>query len=164
MHRDYAGEGIVVHWQAERCIHTGRCIAAQRAVFDPKRRPWVDASLGTAAQIVIAVERCPTGALTYSRTDGAAQEVIPEIVEIRVGRDGPITVHGASGVEGERVGPLDVARTATGRFALCRCGQTGHAPYCDNSHRALAPGWGSDDRGVTPALAPPAPAPAARAG
>ncbi|HEY0778336.1 MAG TPA: CDGSH iron-sulfur domain-containing protein, partial [Gemmatirosa sp.] len=107
-------------------------------------------------QIVVAVERCPTGALTYTRRDGAAAEIIPDVVEIRIGRDGPLTVHGAGRVVGERVGPLDDARTATGRFALCRCGQTGHAPYCDNSHRALTPGWGSDDRGVTPALAPPA--------
>ncbi|HEY0780339.1 MAG TPA: (4Fe-4S)-binding protein, partial [Gemmatirosa sp.] len=72
VHRDYAGDGVIVHWQAERCIHTGRCIAAQHQVFDPKRRPWVDPSLGTTAQIVVAIERCPTGALTYTRTDGVA--------------------------------------------------------------------------------------------
>ncbi len=157
VHRDYAGDGIVVHWNAERCIHTGRCIAAQRHVFDPKRRPWVEPSLGTVDQIVVAIERCPTGALTYTRTDGGAQESIPELVELRIGRDGPLTLHGAARVIGERVGALDDARTATGRFALCRCGQTGHAPYCDNSHRALAPGWGSDASGNPPALAPVVP-------
>lgn len=154
VHRDYVGEGIVVHWNAERCIHTGRCIAAQRHVFDPKRRPWVDLSQGTTEQIVVAVGRCPTGALTYMRTDGGAQEAVPEVVEIRVGRDGPIAVHGAARVVGERVGALDPERTDAGRFALCRCGQTGHAPYCDNSHRALAPGWGTSPAPTPPPIAP----------
>ncbi len=159
MHRDYVGDGIVIHWRAERCIHTGRCIAAQRLVFDPNRRPWVDASLGTTAQIVVAVERCPTGALAYTRTDGGAEEVVPDVVEVRVTRDGPIAVHGAARVVGERVGPLEDDRTETGRFVLCRCGRTGHAPYCDNSHRALAPGWGTAGRGATPDAARPLGAP-----
>lgn len=140
-HRDYAGDGIVVHWAAERCIHTGRCIAAQPGVFDPGRRPWVDASRADADAIAEAVERCPTGALTYTRTDGAAQEAVPDVVTIRVARDGPLALRGAARVAGERVGPLGADRTAAGRFALCRCGRTQHAPYCDNSHRALAPGW-----------------------
>jgi uncharacterized Fe-S cluster protein YjdI len=43
-------------------------------VFDPKRRPWVDLAQGDAAAIAAAVERCPTGALSYTRTDGVADE------------------------------------------------------------------------------------------
>lgn len=139
--RDYPGDGITVHWVAERCIHTGRCIAALPAVFDPKRRPWVDVAQADADAIAAAVARCPTGALHYTRTDGHAGEATPNVVTIRVTRDGPLTVHGAAGVAGERVGALDPDRTAVGRFALCRCGKTGHAPYCDNSHRGLARGW-----------------------
>jgi len=141
--RDYAGEGIVVHWAAERCIHTGRCIAAQPGVFDPKRRPWVDVTRADADAIARAVERCPTGALGYTRTDGRPAELVPDLVTVRVGRDGPLTVHGRARVEGEHVGAVDDERTATGRFALCRCGHTRQAPFCDNSHRALPPGWGA---------------------
>jgi uncharacterized Fe-S cluster protein YjdI/CDGSH-type Zn-finger protein len=164
--RDYARPGIVVHWAAERCIHTGRCIAAQPAVFDPTRRPWVDVSRADPDAIARAVERCPTGALGYTRTDGGAPEARPEALTIRVGRDGPLLLHGPARVVGERVGPLDPDRTATGRFALCRCGRTGHAPFCDNSHRALGAGWGAagagnaggvgEAGGATPAPAGPA--------
>lgn len=139
--RDYARPEIVVHWAAERCIHTGRCIAAQPGVFDPHRRPWIDVSRADADAIARAVERCPTGALSYTRTDGTPPEAAPEPVTIRVGRDGPLAVHGAARVEGERVGGLDPQRTDVGRFALCRCGRTGHAPFCDNSHAALPRGW-----------------------
>ncbi len=146
--RDYEGRGIVVHWSAERCIHTGRCIAAQPGVFDPKRRPWVDVTRADADAIARAVERCPTGALSYSRTDGAPAEAVPEVVTLRVGRDGPLMLHGAARVAGEHVGPVDAERTATGRFALCRCGRTRSAPFCDNSHRALPPGWGAAPGGA----------------
>lgn len=141
--RDYPGDGIVVHWAAERCIHTGRCIAAEPGVFDPKRRPWVDVTRANADAIAAAVERCPTGALAYTRTDGHAGEAVPDLVTIRVGRDGPLAVHGPARVTGEHVGAVDAERTGTGRFALCRCGRTRHAPFCDNSHKALAPGWGA---------------------
>jgi uncharacterized Fe-S cluster protein YjdI len=141
--RDYAAPGIVVHWAAERCIHTGRCIAAAPGVFDPKRRPWVDLSQADADAIARAVERCPTGALSYTRTDGAAAEPVPDLVTIRVGRDGPLALHGRARVAGERVGAIDGDRTATGRFALCRCGRTQHPPFCDNSHQTLPRGWGA---------------------
>jgi uncharacterized Fe-S cluster protein YjdI len=154
--RDYPGDGIVVHWAAERCIHTGRCIAAQPRAFDPKRRPWVDAAAADADAIAAAVERCPTGALSYTRTDGHAGEAVPDVVTIRVGRDGPLTLHGRARVAGARVGAVDPERTATGRFALCRCGRTEHAPFCDNSHRALAPGWGAGDATVGPGGVAPA--------
>jgi uncharacterized Fe-S cluster protein YjdI len=145
--RDYPGNGIVVHWAAERCIHTGRCIAAQPRAFDPKRRPWVDAAAADADAIAAAVERCPTGALSYPRTDGHAGEAVPDVVTIRVGRDGPLALHGPARVAGEHVGTVDPERTGTGRFALCRCGRTGHAPFCDNSHKALAPGWATSGGG-----------------
>lgn len=153
--RDYAGDGIVVHWAAERCIHTGRCIAAQPGVFDPTRRPWVDVTRANADAIARAVERCPTGALAYTRTDGRAGEAVSDLVTIRVGRDGPLAVHGAARVAGEHVGVVDADRTGTGRFALCRCGRTRYAPFCDNSHKALAPGWGTAGA-VSPAPALPA--------
>lgn len=152
--RDYARDGIVVHWAAERCTHTGRCIAAQPGVFDPKRRPWVDVSRADPDAIAAAVERCPTGALSYTRTDGAPQEAVPALVTVRVTRDGPIALHGAARVAGEHVGVVDAERTGTGRFALCRCGRTRHAPFCDNSHQALAPGWGARPGPAEPAAPP----------
>ena len=39
-----------------------------------------------AAAIAAAVERCPTGALSYTRTDGAADEMVSALVTIRVTR------------------------------------------------------------------------------
>ena len=39
--RDYEGNGIVVHWDADRCQHSGRCVAGAPTVFDPAARPWI---------------------------------------------------------------------------------------------------------------------------
>jgi len=33
--RSYDGNGIVVHCDAERCRHFGRCVAGAPAAFDP---------------------------------------------------------------------------------------------------------------------------------
>jgi len=42
IHR-YEGDGIVVTYEARRCIHAEECVHGLPAVFDPKRKPWVDA-------------------------------------------------------------------------------------------------------------------------
>lgn len=70
--KDYEGNGIVVHWDAERCQHSGRCVAGAPAVFDPSARPWVSAGSLGADALATVIDTCPSGALSYSRTDGAA--------------------------------------------------------------------------------------------
>lgn len=70
--RDYEGDGIVVHWRSEQCIHSGRCVAGSPAVFDAKATPWVRPEGATADEIAATIDTCPSGALSYTRTDGAA--------------------------------------------------------------------------------------------
>ena len=139
--REYAGAGIRVQWYAGRCIHSAACVRALPQVFDPRRRPWVDAGAADADAIAGAVLRCPTGALHFARTDGGPGESAPPEVEIRAVRDGPYYVRGSVEVVDEAG---RVIRRDT-RLALCRCGQSRHMPMCDNSHRAL--GFRSDGPG-----------------
>ena len=70
--RDYEGDGIIVHWDSERCMHSQHCTAGLPAVFDRARRPWVDSTGASAGEIAAVIDTCPSGALTYTRTDGAA--------------------------------------------------------------------------------------------
>ena len=142
--RVYEADGIAVEWDATLCIHTGRCIAAQPQVFNPKRRPWVDLAAGTADAVTRAVRRCPTGALRV-RTD-EPQPVPQPRVEVRP--DGPLYVQGDVTVECP-----DGSRTTGQRFALCRCGATGNAPYCDNSHRAVGFASGPPEKRETETVA-----------
>lgn len=70
--RDYVGTGITVHWDSARCIHSGRCVAGSPTVFDPKAQPWVDPHGASASAIAATIDTCPSGALSYTRTDGEA--------------------------------------------------------------------------------------------
>lgn len=132
--REYSGRGIRVQWYASRCIHAAACIRALPGVFDPRRRPWIDLERAEAEADAVAeaVLRCPTGALHYERVDGGPQETAPEVVKITTVPKGPHLLHGNVEVFGD---DGQLIRRDT-RVALCRCGQSRHMPFCDNSHRA----------------------------
>lgn len=131
--RDYRNDSIVVHWYAERCIHSAACVIAMRDVFDPQRRPWIVLDGHSADEIARAVEKCPTGALMYTRFDGGPQEQPPETTTMQPVRHGPLFVRGnlrATDATG------NVVRESP-RLAFCRCGHSSHMPFCDNTHRQI---------------------------
>ena len=130
--REYTRPEIRVQWYASRCIHSGACIRALPSVFDPKRRPWIDIQAAAADAIASAVVRCPTGALQYERFDGGPNETAPDRVQITPVPNGPYFVRGPCDI----VQADGTIRRET-RAALCRCGQSKHLPYCDNTHRAI---------------------------
>lgn len=134
----YETEGMIVTFEPQRCIHAAECVRGLPRVFDPGRRPWVDADKAGNDEIEVVVERCPTGALRYERFDGSS-EAVPELNSVRVRPRGPLYVRG------------DLELTLTGaetvrdtRMALCRCGASATKPFCDNSHREI----GFDDAGI----------------
>jgi uncharacterized Fe-S cluster protein YjdI len=131
--RHYAGEGIVVRWEPSLCIHVANCIRNLPQTFDPGARPWVNVAAATADEIAAAIATCPTGALSFERTDGMPGEeaAVPTTVQPRT--NGPLFVRGdvqIVDIQG------NVVRSAT-RMALCRCGHSNNKPYCDLSHRAV---------------------------
>ena len=129
--REYEHEGLVVHWDSSRCIHVAACIRLGDGCFDPQRRPWVDMTETDRDTIVAAVEACPTGALGWSTSDGETEES-PAPTTMRPVRGGPLLVRGEVEVVDRAGRPI-----ATGpRVALCRCGNSGNQPFCDNSHRS----------------------------
>ena len=137
--RTYETDAIAVHWDSTRCIHTARCIAALPQVFDPARRPWIDVQASGADAVAEAVRRCPTGALRYTRLDGAPQEE-PQRPAVAVPvPDGPLLVMGDLRVQG----PEGEVITEETRLTLCRCGRSRNQPFCDNSH--LAAGFRSSE-------------------
>lgn len=127
----YATDAITVTFDPTRCIHAAECIRTAPAVFDSRRRRWIKPELGDAELIETAVRRCPTGALAYSLPDGVAESA--DVPSVRTAPNGPLHVRGDAHVETE-----DGRVIATGlRMALCRCGATKNAPFCDGTHRAI---------------------------
>ncbi|MGI9539134.1 MAG: CDGSH iron-sulfur domain-containing protein [Miltoncostaeaceae bacterium] len=147
--RTYDGEGIRVLWDSSRCIHTMRCLTDEPQVFRANARPWVDASAAPAERIGATVERCPTGALKYERTDGAAQEERVRPTRVVASQDGPVLLKGDLRLE---TNPGELISTET-RLTLCRCGKTGNSPFCDNQHAKT----GFRDPGLSDGEAEPPP-------
>ena len=142
--RTYSTDAISVEWYASRCIHSANCVRSLPAVFDPKRRPWVEPELGSADDIVQAVLRCPTGALHFVRHDGGAQEVPDTPVSMTPIRNGPLYVRGDIQVRGLDGQPL---RRDT-RVSLCRCALSASRPFCDNTCRKVH--WKEDGAAAAP--------------
>jgi len=129
----FQAPGISVTWSRRRCIHVAQCVMSLPDVFQPGRRPWVDATLDTPDEVARVVLRCPTGALHFERTDGGEAEPVPPANEVRFARNGPTYLHGRIEVRDE-AGQVLLSDT---RVALCRCGRSAMKPFCDNSHQAI---------------------------
>jgi uncharacterized Fe-S cluster protein YjdI len=74
MTRKYSNGEVVIVWKPELCVHSGICARGLPDVFDPKRRPWVDASAATTQEIIDQVRKCPSGALTVEPNDSSGPE------------------------------------------------------------------------------------------
>lgn len=138
--RRYGGDGIEVTYDVGRCIHAEECVHGLPAVFDPSKKPWVQLGGADAERVATVVERCPTGALRYERSDGVGEEPPRENV-LRPAPDGPLYGHGDFVL---RAGGAEV--DAGYRIALCRCGASANKPFCDGSHTRA----GFEDAGSLP--------------
>jgi len=131
--RSYRTDEIVVHWDSDLCIHSANCLKGLPAVFSVRARPWIAVEAATADEISATVEQCPSGALTYERTDGAPGEMTPADTTVVPWPNGPLMVRGNVEIR-DADGELF---TAGPRFTLCRCGASKNQPFCDLSHRQV---------------------------
>ena len=130
--RDYRTEELVVHWDSSRCVHSGICLRSLHSVFNLRATPGVDVEAATTDEIVATIEKCPSGALSYTRLNGPG-EAAPEQTTVVPSPNGPLYVRGRVEVrdaEGELI-------AAGSRMTLCRCGHSQNQPFCDLSHRDI---------------------------
>ena len=127
--RRYETQGMVVEFEAARCIHAAECVHGLPEVFDAKARPWIQPANATPDSIAAVVHQCPTGALRYRCVEGGPVEAPAAENTVRVIPDGPLYVAGRLRLHL----PDGEVREET-RVALCRCGESKNKPYCDNAH------------------------------
>lgn len=127
----FSGSEIDVHFDSRLCMHVGECVRATGALFESGRTPWCEPDQLRREEVRAIVERCPSGALTYTDKNGAPEPVPAENC-IAVAPDGPLYATGELVIEGA---PEDMPGIRT-RAALCRCGASNNKPFCDDSHRA----------------------------
>jgi uncharacterized Fe-S cluster protein YjdI len=131
--RQYEGDGIVVNWEPAFCIHCGNCSRGLPEVFNVQARPWVDAGAASADAIAAVIDTCPSGALSYERTDGVTPEPVAVGVEVGPQPNGPLYLRGDIEV---RDADGNLIRRTT-RAALCRCGWSDNKPFCDTTHARI---------------------------
>ncbi len=122
--RTYAGRDIEVSFDMSKCIHARNCFLKLPHVFDPAKRPWVQPDNAPAEEIAAMIRTCPSGALTFTRHDGGAEELPTRINRVTILENGPLALQGN----------LEVAGEARTRATLCRCGASANKPYCDYAH------------------------------
>ena len=131
--KEYQKDDLTIVWEASKCIHSAKCVAGLSSVFKPKERPWIQPEHASVEDIKKAIDRCPSGALSY-RMAGTVETVTqPEQARIEVVPGGPLLVFGTVNVK-RKDGTIE---TKTNRCALCRCGASANKPYCDGAHKTL---------------------------
>jgi len=135
--QEHENDNIKVQFNPNICEHAAECVKGLPGVFDVKKRPWINVEGGSAADIAKVIDRCPTGALSYTLAHAATADVTPgeKGVVMTLVPNGPIRVAGKITVKddkGEVLAELEKA-------SLCRCGLSANKPFCDGTHKRE--GW-----------------------
>ena len=137
--KTYPNDDITVIWKPDVCIHSTKCWKASLAIFNPNRRPWIDMSAGTTAEIIKIVDKCPSGALSYERNNEMSEQKAQPAqsqqsqTTVQVSKGGPYLVKGKFAF----VGTDGKEEIKEGSIALCRCGGSNNKPFCDGTHRKI---------------------------
>ena len=90
-------------------------------------------SLFSLEHIKALIEKCPSGALSYS-IKGQAQPAADREPAITIEKNGPLRITG--GIE------LKDANWGQGapqeHYTLCRCGASKNKPFCDGTHAKIS--------------------------
>jgi uncharacterized Fe-S cluster protein YjdI len=65
----YTNGEVTIIWKPALCIHSGICFKGLPAVFDPGRKPWIEADKADTQTIIEQIKKCPSGALSYKMND-----------------------------------------------------------------------------------------------
>lgn len=122
------GKKLTLRFEGKKCIHSRNCVLARPDVFVPNvDGEWIHPDRATVEEIAALALTCPSGAITYDRTDGGVGELAPLVNLARIRENGPIALHADLEIAGE---------APRFRATLCRCGASKTKPYCDGSHVA----------------------------
>ena len=125
----YAGKRITIHDNRGICSHAGFCTDSLQSVFRMGKEPWIDPDGAAVEEIVAAIRKCPSGALSYS-IDGVEHRDQEREPAVTVTDHGPYAVTGGI----ELVGVPFGEGASREHYALCRCGASKNKPFCDGSH------------------------------
>ena len=128
---NYKDKNITIHDNRGICAHAGRCTDGLSSVFRLKEEPWIHADAAIADEIIATIQKCPSGALSYSvddvehpNRDGGGEPTI------FVAPNGPYVVSGGP----DLVDTTRAEGASLEHFTMCRCGGSKNKPFCDGTH------------------------------
>jgi uncharacterized Fe-S cluster protein YjdI len=68
MQHEFEGAYLTITYDDAVCTHAANCVRSLPAVFDADRSPWIEPNAAPVADIVAAVNACPSGALRCKPT------------------------------------------------------------------------------------------------
>lgn len=132
--KEYSNGEITIVWKPAICAHSTLCWKGPDGlgeVFDPEKRPWINAEGANTERIIAQVDKCPSGALSYYYNDAADTKVeVSGNTKVEVSPSGPLLIYGNLIIK-HKDGTEEKKHKVT---ALCRCGTSSNKPYCDGSH------------------------------
>lgn len=124
---EYKGMHITIHDDRGICSHAGFCTDGLPGVFRMGTEPWIDPDGESVEKIIETIQKCPSGALSYS-VGGKLYNSFSRSPEILITENGPYYVRGGIVLQ-------DADRPESpDHYALCRCGQSGNKPFCNGQH------------------------------
>ena len=124
--RQLGGTNITISDDRSICIHAGFCGTKVTNVW---KQVAETGESTVRAQVIAAVERCPSGALTYRLDGDDIEPLLPQAIAVT--DDGALWVTGGIPVTNSKSEQLETRN----RVTLCRCGASGNKPLCDGSHK-----------------------------
>lgn len=126
---DYVGQHITIHNNVLLCSHAEHCVKNLGSAFNAERTPWIDPDGDSVDKIRAVIERCPSGALSYS-IDGEPQHVVQRPPTIEIEKNGPYRITGSIELNNADWGE----GASQEHYTLCRCGASKNKPFCDGTH------------------------------
>jgi len=126
---NFQGKQITIHDNRGICAHAGHCTDNLAAVFRLNEEPWIHPDAASPDEIIATIQKCPSGALSYSIDDIEHRDRDGEPA-IFVSPNGPYEVSGGADL-------IDTTRAdgaSEEHFAMCRCGGSKNKPFCDGTH------------------------------
>lgn len=126
---NYVGQNITIHDNRGICAHAGRCTDGLAAVFHLNEEPWIHPESATVEDIKETINKCPSGALSYT-VDGVEHPDREGEPGIFIAPNGPYLVSGGPTLENT----TRAEGASKEHITLCRCGGSKNKPFCDGSH------------------------------
>ena len=121
---EYAGHQITIVDNTDVCCRDRSCVAGLPQVFET-----CDPNAARPEDIMEAIHKCPSGALTYKIGGKHCQDFGREPA-ITITKNGPLWVVGGICLNDE----MGAKPACEEHYALCRCGGSRNKPFCDGSH------------------------------